>query len=238
MMITRAQLKILLGFSIGAGLGASVTYRVAKTKFEAELQKEIQDVKDNYRLLRKDDYETPTDFVAKNRPDEIVDVHLATLEIEKHAQLNAEMTELVEPYRNESVFNAFQAPVADAERLPDDANETLFEQLKAMRSSENPYLVSVAEYHDEVSHFEKVTVTYFAGDNVIAYEDDHIMLDPDDTIGLINLSRFGVMSDDASFVYVRNEKIHTDFEIVRDEGKYSEMMARINGTYDDGDDGD
>ena len=240
-MITRNQLKIVLAFSVGSGLGTLVAYRMSKKKFEAELEREIEDVKANYRYLRKEDYESPTDFVEKNRPNEIIDGELAALEINQiveHAKLNEEMSNIVEDYQTGSIFNRFERSVDNPEKLPDDANETLFEQLKAMRSNDKPYLISVEEYHEMPNHFEKVTITYFAGDNIIAYEDDTIMMDPEESIDVINLSRFGVMSDDENFVYVRNPKINVDYEIVRDDGKYSEMMARINGVYVDGDDSD
>ena len=66
-MITRNQLKVLLAFGVGSGLGSLVAYRMAKKSFESELEKEIADVKANYRLLRKEDYETPTEFLEKKR---------------------------------------------------------------------------------------------------------------------------------------------------------------------------
>lgn len=240
-MITRNELKVFLAFGVGSVLGAVVTHRLAKKKFEAELEKEIQDVKDNYRILRKEDYETPTDFVQKNRPDLIEDEILRSMEVNtiiEHAKLNEEMQDEVEQYQTGSIFNRFEhKDPEDKHLLPEDANETLFENLKATRTEDTPYLVSVDEYHDEYNHWQKMSVTYFAGDNIIAYEDDTIMMDPDETIGTINLSRFGVMSQDPGIVYVRNHRLNIDYEIVLDDGKYSDMMARINGTWiDDGDD--
>lgn len=240
-MITRNQLKVFLAFGVGTGLSALVTYQLAKKKFEAELEKEIQDVKDNYRILRKEDYESPTDYLNKVRPDVIEDEFLKELEVNtilEHAKLNEEMKEQVEQYQTESVFNRFDhKEPEDAHLLPADANETLFENLKATRTEDKPYLVSVDEYHDEFNHWQKQSVTYFAGDNIIAYEDDSIMMDPDETIGTINLSRFGVMSQDEHIVYVRNHRLNIDYEVVMDDGKYADMMARINGTWvDDGDD--
>lgn len=239
-MINRNHLKILAAFSVGTGLGALVTYHLAKKKFEAELEKEIQDVKDNYRILRKEDYESPTDYLSKNRPDLIKDEALASLEVNailEHAKLNEEMKTQVEKYQSESVFNRFEhKEPEDKHLIPSDANETLFETLKATRTKDTPYLISVDEYHDEYNHWEKQSVTYFAGDNIIAYEDDTVMMDPDETIGIINLSRFGVMSEEENIVYVRNHRLNIDYEIVLDDGKYSEMMARLNGTWIDDED--
>ena len=230
-MITRNQLKVLLAFGVGSGLSALVTYRMLKKKFEVELEKEIADVKANYRLLRKEDYETPTDYLQEKRPDILKDEELALLEINaivEHAKLNEELSEKVAPY------NAFEnRDIPDKDLLPADANDTLFENLKASRTDSAPFLISVSEYFDDMREYQKLSVTYFAGDNIVCYEDDSVMLDPEESFGLINLSRFGVQSDSEHIVYVRNPRISVDYEIVRDDGKYADMVAHQFGPFED-----
>lgn len=230
-MITRNQLKVLLAFGVGSGLGSLVAYRMAKKSFESELEKEIADVKANYRLLRKEDYETPTDFLEKKRPEILRDEALAAMEINsiiEHAKLNAELAE------EASRYNAFEREdIPDKELLPSDANETLYENLKAMRTDDAPFLISVAEYFDDCRENTKLSITYFAGDNIICYEDDSVMLDPEESFGIINLSRFGVASDSEHIVYVRNPRTSVDYEIVRDDGKYADMVAHLLGPIED-----
>lgn len=230
-MITRNQLKVLLAFGVGSGLGSLVAYRMAKKAFESELEKEIADVKANYRLLRKEDYETPTEFLEKKRPEILRDEALASMEINsiiEHAKLNAELAE------EASRYNAFEREdIPDKELLPSDANETLYENLKAMRTDDAPFLISVAEYFDDCRENTKLSITYFAGDNIICYEDDSVMLDPEESFGIINLSRFGVASDSEHIVYVRNPRTSVDYEIVRDDGKYAEMVAHLMGPIED-----
>ena len=230
-MITRNQLKVLLAFGVGSGLGSLVAYRMAKKSFESELEKEIADVKANYRLLRKEDYETPTEFLEKKRPEILRDEALASMEINsiiEHAKLNAELAE------EASRYNAFErGDIPDKELLPSDANETLYENLKAMRTDDAPFLISVAEYFDDCRENTKLSITYFAGDNIICYEDDSVMLDPEESFGIINLSRFGVASDSEHIVYVRNPRTSVDYEIVRDDGKYADMIAHLMGPIED-----
>jgi hypothetical protein len=234
-MINRHQLNVMLSYGIGTGLGALTVWQFTKRKFEARLDREIEDVKANYRYIRKDDYETPTDFIKENRPD-ILDEELAVLEektvnaILEHAKLNEKLAEEAANYQTGSVFNAFENETGDKDLLPADANETLYENLKATRSDAAPYLISVSEYFDDNPHFQKQTITYFAGDNVVCFEDDSIMLDPDSDFGTINLDRFGVMSDSDHIVYVRNPLLDIDWEIVKETGKYSDMIAHIQGS--------
>lgn len=230
-MITRNQLKVLLAFGVGSGLGYLVAYRMAKKSFESELEKEIADVKANYRLLRKEDYETPTDFLEKKRPEILRDEALAAMEINaiiEHAKLNEELAE------EASRYNAFErADIPDKELLPSDADETLYETLKGMRTDDAPFPISVAEYFDEHREYQKLSVTYFSGDNIVCYEDDSVMLDPEESFGLINLSRFGLASDSEHIVYVRNPRTSVDYEIVRDDGKYADMVAHLLGPIED-----
>ena len=230
-MITRNQLKVLLAFGVGSGLGSLVAYRMAKKSFVSELEKEIADVKANYRLLRKEDYETPTEFLEKKRPEILRDEALAAMEVNsiiEHAKLNAELAE------EASRYNAFEREdIPDKELLPSDANETLYENLKAMRTDDAPFLISVAEYFDDCRENTKLSITYFAGDNIVCYENDEIMLDPETDFGLINLSRFGIASDSEHIVYVRNPRTSVDYEIVRDDGKYADMIAHLMGPIED-----
>lgn len=235
-MFTRNQLKIFLAFGAGSGLGALVTYYLAKKAFDAELEKEIADVKANYRLLRKTDYETPTDYLEKEHPETIAR-HLEINQIVEHARLNEELKAKIENYETEPTkerSNVFEkTEIAEPELLPKDANETLYETLKDMRTDSAPYLISVGEYFDDEPMNTKASVTYFAGDNIVCHEDDSVMLDPDHDIDLINLSRFGVASDSEYIVYVRNPRTSIDYEIVRDEGKYADMVAHQFGPFED-----
>ena len=241
-MTIQNKLALASAFLLGGGLGVLVGTLITKKEMQARLDKEVADVKENYRYIHKDDYESPTDYIAKNRPDEIVDPALVRLEagealhvnsIIEHVALNEEIKEQVERYQTGSVFNAFQNETADKDLIPEDADETLYQNLLAQRTETAPFLISVEEYFDEKPHFQKLSVTYFAGDNIVCYEDDTIMLDPEESFGVINLSRFGIKSDSEHIVYVRNPRIDVDYEIVKDEGKYADLIAHLQGNDED-----
>ena len=230
-MITRNQLKVLAAFGIGSVLGSAVTYVLSKKTFQEELEREIQDVKDNYRILRKEDYESPTDYLEKNRPDSIKDDILAEVEVNQIVAYAKASDELKEQIVNYNAFSRDEVP--DKELLPEDANELLYQNLLETRTDDAPFLISVNEYFDEMREYKKLSITYFEGDNIVCYEDDSVMLDPEQSFGLINLSRFGVKSDSEHIVYVRNPRISVDYEIVRDDGKYADMVAHLMGPAED-----
>jgi hypothetical protein len=101
------------------------------------------------------------------------------------------------------------------------------EELKN-RSPEVPYVVHRNEHEEGPEgpdEYEKFTLTYFEGDDILCKEDDTVITDPDAVIGLGNLSRFGHGSGDPNIVYVRNDTLKVDLEIVHSDGKYATEVA-------------
>ena len=82
-----------------------------------------------------------------------------------------------------------------------------------IEQSERPYVISPDEV-GELEDYETVSLTYYA-DEVLADEQDHMIEDLEGTVGEESLSHFGEYEDDS--VYVRNDRLKCDFEILRDE---------------------
>ena len=81
-----------------------------------------------------------------------------------------------------------------------------------------PYVI-VPEEFDE-NGYETVTLFCFA-DGVVTTTDDEVIENVDELIGEDSLTHFGEYEEDS--VYVRNDNIRTDFEILRDNRKFSEV---------------
>jgi hypothetical protein len=94
------------------------------------------------------------------------------------------------------------------------------------RSEEEPYVVSIAEWSNDEEDFDKITVRYFEEDTTLVEELRSETL-PLESVGESNLLRFGVGSQDESIVYVRNEMLKIDFEVIRDEGSYTATVLGI-----------
>ena len=81
-----------------------------------------------------------------------------------------------------------------------------------------PYVIGPDDYHeDESGVFDKETTTYYEGNDVLVTESDEV-LEINDTIGRESLQHFGDYESDT--VYVRNERLGMDFEVVYSEGCY------------------
>lgn len=87
-----------------------------------------------------------------------------------------------------------------------------------------PYVIDPNEF-DELSEegYDSVTLYYFA-DGVLADENDIPIEDVDGSVGLDSLNHFGEYSDDS--VYVRNDRLMTDYEILLDSRNFDDTVNK------------
>lgn len=83
-----------------------------------------------------------------------------------------------------------------------------------------PYVIN-PENFGEIFGYDTVCCTYYA-DGVLTNEFDEVIEDVDDVIGLESLKHFGEYEDDSLFV--RNDQLETDYDIVREYRKYSDLF--------------
>ena len=88
---------------------------------------------------------------------------------------------------------------------------------------DEPYSIDPEEFGDkEEEGWDTMTLTYFA-DGVLIDDTDEVVEQPDVVVGLDNLKIFEEFPD-ATCVYVRNETWRTDFEILKDDWKWSDLQ--------------
>ena len=87
---------------------------------------------------------------------------------------------------------------------------------------EKPYVISPEEY-GEIDDYNLYSYTYYA-DKVLADEYNEPIEDVDSIIGLESLKHFGEYGDDS--VYVRNDELKADYEILLDDEKYEVLFPR------------
>lgn len=86
------------------------------------------------------------------------------------------------------------------------------------RDSEGPYVIHVDEFMADEMEYHQDTLTYYVGDDIMADSDDTPIYN---YAGLMGELKFGHGSKDPNIVYIRNEKIHMEWEILLDEGMFS-----------------
>lgn len=115
-----------------------------------------------------------------------------------------------------SVTNVFNTTQPEPAELAEEVNVYEME-----RDPDVPYIIHKEEYNSTPEGYERHTLTYFEGDDVLSDERDKVMEDQDEVIGLGNLSKFGIGSGDPNIVYIRNEKLKVDIELVHSDGRYA-----------------
>ena len=96
--------------------------------------------------------------------------------------------------------------------------------------NDSPYVISPEEYGNLDDH-TCISLSYYA-DGVLADDWDTEIIDPDEEVGPDIASHFGEYEEDT--VFVRNEKLKTDYEICRDLRPFSEVIG--NEAIDQSDD--
>lgn len=147
-----------------------------------------------------------------------------------------ELQEEVEAYR--SVYsNRYAGPQQSDEEAADDdteavgVNDAEFNQLLkrydkgAINKDDEeygvkPYVIPPEDF-DTLTGYDIVSYTYYA-DGVLVDDDENVVEDIEGTIGRDALKTFGQYEDDS--VFVRNEKLKIDYEILADIRKFSDVV--------------
>lgn len=87
---------------------------------------------------------------------------------------------------------------------------------------DKPYVISPDEF-GEFEDYDTISLRYYA-DHVLTDEEDELVEDVDDVVGLDSLNRFGEYEEDS--VFVRNDRLKADYEILLDLGNYADITQR------------
>lgn len=91
---------------------------------------------------------------------------------------------------------------------------------KPKSKAKEPYVISPDEFADD-DEYDKITLTLYA-DGVLADEENDVV--DISIVGEDSLSEIGAFDEDC--VYVRNEALKADYEIIEDERSFKDVMAK------------
>lgn len=86
-----------------------------------------------------------------------------------------------------------------------------------------PYVITPEEFNQ--SDYDSKTLFYYK-DKVLTDDDYNIISNYESLIGIGTLSQIGIYETDS--VYVRNDKLKIDYEILSDEREYYKISQKIN----------
>jgi hypothetical protein len=88
--------------------------------------------------------------------------------------------------------------------------------------AKDPYVIAPYDY-GELDGYHQIELTYYEGDDVLEDDEYNIVTDRDELLGPKALTTYGEYEEDA--VFVRNERLRTDFQILKDYRKYSDVRS-------------
>lgn len=219
----KIALFTLGGVTAGAVGGYFYAMKSLERKYAEIAEEEIASVKDTYELLTKK---------GKYKDDRAAtDAYLARLD---ELQYRSQQEDILDAEDDEDVEAEEENEEVEAEEEDEEEVEPLSAQpiivkkevdvMKEPRDPKVPYLIHVDEFMNEREDHEKLTINYYVEDDTLADERDEIIPDVEGTVGTKNLDRWGDGSDSIYSVYVRNERLSCDFEVLREDTSYAKMM--------------
>lgn len=222
-------------FLLGGTAGFFVGKKVYEGYYAALAEEEIESVKETYQnrvdALRKlipeaegngmtdEEYESRAETVQPKR-NNISSLTRSSLDVNanERAKRNyhlAGMGKAVDPNpAEEDDEEEEEGPFTDAAGMTEEEMDL------TQVDRTQPYIIDDREFMEEFDHHDKESLYYYKGDDVLCDEKEEIITDIEGTVGYDALAAF----DQQTTVWVRNEPLCIDYEIISVNGTYAEMV--------------
>lgn len=187
-------------FMAGATVGSVATWLYLKKHYEQIAQEEIDSVKAVFAERKN------VEYTSKSDPDEQKDKqHKADI-----AKLKPDLVDYAAKLQKEGYVNYTEHSAKNND-----------EKEKGDSMHDEPYVISPEEF-GESNNYEQINLTYYS-DGVLADDSDEVMDDIEGTVGEDFADHFGDYEDDS--VHIRNDRLRCDYEILKDNRTYDEVVG-------------
>ena len=190
--------KVII-FIGGVAAGSFVTWRLLKEKYIRQTQEEINEVREHYRK-KKESEEVTVDSNGATETNEKPDLIAYAAKLTKNGYID---------YTNPKSLVKATGDMIDAV-VQKDNEESLDPVILNDPSYQPPYIISPEDFAID-DEYTIVNLNYYI-DGVLTDEDDNIVENVDDVVGLENLNHMGEYEDDA--LHIRNENYKCEYEIL------------------------
>lgn len=206
------------GVVLGGLAGWSLCSRYISVRFHKELDAELESIKSHYQrkaaasdLAMSGGDSGERSSSVGDGPDTIY-VDSVQVTIDEHPG-----------HEEERLGSDSPITPADISDAADPANQvdTVF---PLDRDITKPYPISLLEFSNVEPGREQITLTYYAGDGILADDKDQPVRDVMKLVGKLGALGFGGVSGDPHIRLVRNEKMDVDFEITLNAGSYADAV--------------
>lgn len=201
------NLSNILVFVAGAAVGSLATWYFTKNYYKNIADEEIESVKETFGIRSyKDSQQEDEDTETYEESQPI---------LAKHTTEKPDIMSYAAKIQNAGYvdYSNTGKPTGNTDETEEEAEEE-----KEVDDIARPYVIPPHDF-DEIG-YDTVTLTYYA-DGILTDEQDMPINDVDDLVGLESLDHFGEYEEDS--VFVRNDTLRTDFEILADPRDYSDL---------------
>lgn len=188
-------------FAAGMAVGSVVTFGILKLRSERLPEENNEDSSD---VIRMDD------VIKKRKEKEDSDKTETTKESQEIKTASD-----VAPKNPDIIEYA-----SIAKKYSTESNEEKPKKVKEKKSRQSPYPITYEEF-DENGYDTQILI--YHADGFLTDEKDNLIENIESLVGFACLDGFGKNEDDPDTVYVRNEKLQTDYEILRVSTNYSDV---------------
>lgn len=219
-----STLKNLCVFAIGAAIGSLVTWKLVKTKYEMIAQEEIDSVKEVFAKRKEKSYDLSEyhDFDEFDTDDDYAE---STDDSEKNSDVQFKHSDKPSLSDYAKILNdkgyTDYSSITDKKEEKEGGNESV--------DVKKPYVISPDEF-GELDEYEAVSLNYYA-DGVLTDDWDNVIEDVEGIVGVDSLTHFGEYEEDS--VFVRNDNLKTDYEILMDVRNFSSISHQPSEWEDD-----
>ena len=228
--------KYVMIFTVGAAIGGSVGWFVTKKQYEKtmdeRIEKEVTETREYYQRLAREGAFEGTD-IPKTNP--IADYVNAIDEADREKveesytdRMNRRKEDLLRPERtkydrseasrSERIqYNSYSKPQSEPK-------EEEVDKVRLAQNDDDPrsdiYVINADQFAHERYGFDKVTLYWWELERILS-EEDMAILDVPDILGTNWEPHIG--EEEKDIVYVRNEPLETDYEVVAQHESFYAM---------------
>jgi hypothetical protein len=185
-------------------------------------------------IVIRDEADEPSDEEVRADVERVIAAHLAEDDFDVDAAQREKdrieaLTFKLEAKRAREAAEE-DRPVVHNNVFAQSDDEWDYEAELSTRRPPTPYIIHADEFIGDEMGYHQTTLTYYVGDD--------IMTDTDDTpiygyLQMMGDLKFGHGSKDPTVVYIRNEGLRSEWEILRHAGKYEQEVLGIGSEPDE-----
>jgi len=206
------QIKDPIIFVVGAGIGGAISWFFTKRYFEKLKEEEVQSVIASFSKLEEDNRERAEK--AKNKPDlsKYVDV------LNKSQEQDENGSKAIESENGNTNYSNFTD--SEQEIKEEEDYRSVSKPVESNPDRSKPYLLKKSPIDGEPPYFTHITIDYYMDGT---YADSHgTEMEVEDYIGK-DLMDY-VEKTEKDEIFIRNEPLEIDIDIVKQAMTYDEVM--------------